>query len=355
MKPFCAMPFVRAFVLSDGRYRNCCAVNPEIVSHTHDFEQWWNHDQRFIKFRQELQSNEFPAACQNCAIQEQAGTSMRTNINHLNPVINAAYPREWSINFGSVCNLACWTCNENYSTTIQQHKIRANLLPPTFVAPNDEFKRIWQDLQSAVEQSYTYHDDVTISILGGEPAYNPLVFEFLDFLLTQGYSKRTKLEITTNGTKNAKLLEALETKQGWKNIHVFVSVDAVGERAEWIRYGSNWNEVNASVDRYIGFADYVELHTTLSILNIQDLPDVANYARVKGINHTIIPLIDPDYMSLMSWDGPNLNLDKSRYRGLESYFDLVGQSPQAGSYQKLMQYVNSFGDQRRPKPIDQKF
>lgn len=353
MKPFCVMPFVRAFVLPNGQYRNCCAVNPEIVSDNQDFDHWWNTNHRFNEFKEQFQYEQFPPECQNCAIQERTGASMRTSINKLNPIVNPAYPREWSINFGSACNLACWTCNENYSSKIQKHKEHAGLLDVTFSNPNTEFKSHWDNLKNNILKSYNYHDDVTICIQGGEPAYNPLVLQFVDFLLTEGYSTRTKLEITTNGTKNIRLFEIL--KQAWKEIHVFISVDAVGERASWIRYDSNWLEVTSSIDQYIMCANYVELHTTLSILNIQDLPEVVAYAQGKGVNHTIIPLIEPDYMSLMSWDGPNLNLDTSQYQGLESYLDLIGKSPKPGSYQKLIHYINAFGNQRRPKPLDQKF
>lgn len=352
---FCKAPYVRAFVMSDGRYRNCCAVKPEIQSQDRDIVHWWDRDQRFQNFKKQLSQNKFPAECSACEIQERTGHSLRTSLDNLHPVVNPVYPREWHIVFGSICNLACWTCNENFSTKIQHHKIRAGLLPESFVAPNTDFGFNWENLKNNIVKSYQYHDDVRICVLGGEPAFNPVVLEFINFLLTEGYASRTKLEITTNGTKNKRLFDALEKSQNWKDLHVFVSVDAIGSRAEWIRYDSNWQEVDASIDYYIRCADYVELHTTLSVLNIQDLPDVVSYAQKKNINHTIIPVIEPSFMSLMNWDGPNLNLDVARYQGLESYLDLVGKSPKPGSYQKLTDYIQSFGNQRRPKPLDQKF
>lgn len=355
MKPFCAMPFVRAFVMADGKYRNCCAVDPEIVSDTVDFAQWWNHDQKFLKFKEDLLQDQFPVECQNCAIQERTGSSMRTNINQLNPTVNPIYPKEWSIHFGNACNLACWTCNENFSSTIAVHKERAKILPLDFKRPNVLFKNQWPQLRASILESYSHHDEVTVSILGGEPAYNNTVFEFLEDLLNQGLAQRTRLEITTNGTYHDRIFNAFRTKNTWKYLQVFVSVDAIGNRAEWIRYGSNWQEVTASVDHYIAHADYVEIHTTLSVLNIQDLPDVVAYVHAKGVKHTIIPLVQPSYMSLMSWDGPDLKLDRARFQGLESYLDLVGESPVMGSYQTLTDYIQSFDGIRQPKPIDQKF
>jgi MoaA/NifB/PqqE/SkfB family radical SAM enzyme len=348
-KPFCAIPFVRAFVLSNGIYRNCCAAEPQINSKSTDFVHWWSQDQQFMDFKEKLQDTLFPTECQSCAIQEQTGASMRTNANQLNPKINPVYPREWSIMFGNTCNLSCWTCNEHWSSTIESHKRTLKILPSNYTSPNNDFENSWPNLRENILKSYDHHEDVTINILGGEPTYNPIVVEFLNWLLQNEYASRTRLEITTNGTKNKKLT-AILNRNYWKYIYVAVSVDAVGERAEWIRYGSRWQDVNDSIDYYIEHANYVELHCTLSVLNIQDLPDVVGYANSKNIKVVVIPLQQPSYMSLASWDGAAFELDPSRYQNLQEYVALIGQNPESGSEQRLNQYIAKFATIRKPKP-----
>lgn len=347
--PFCAIPFVRAFVLPNGRYRNCCAVDPDIVSDSYNFVQWWTEDQRLEAFRKELSTQSFPAACHSCEMQELVGDSFRTNINRQHPTINAVYPREWSIMFGNTCNLACWTCNEHWSSTVEAHKRVLNILPVDYKNPNHEFDRNWPALRENILKSYDYHDDVTISILGGEPTYNPTVIEFLNWLLANGYASRTRLEITTNGTKNNRMMRRLD-KKDWKYIYVAVSVDAIGERAEWIRYGSCWEDVNASIDYYINNANYVELHCIVSVLNIGDLPDLIDYAESKNVKLVATPLQQPDYMSLMSWDGPAFDLDPVRYQNLQEYVALIGKTPVPGSAQRLTQYIAQFATIRKPQP-----
>jgi organic radical activating enzyme len=349
IKPFCVIPFVRAFVLSNGTYRNCCAVDPEIVSDGTDFIQWWDNNQLLTDFRNELLVNKFPAACQSCKIQEATGESFRTNSNRLNPTVNSVYPREWSIMFGNTCNLACWTCNEDFSSTTEAHKRVLNILPVGYQNPNQEFDRNWPALREHILKSYDYHDDVTISILGGEPTYNPMVIEFLEWLLENGYAKRTKLEITTNGTKNKKLMRGLDRKD-WKYIYIAVSVDAIGERAEWIRYGSRWQDVDESIDYYIEHANYVELHCTLSVLNIVDLPDVVDYANSKNTKVVVIPLQQPSYMSLASWDGAAFDLDPARYQNLQEYVALIGKTPVPGSADRLNKYIAQFATIRKSQP-----
>lgn len=349
VRPFCAIPFVRTFVLPNGRYRNCCAVDPEIVSESYDFVQWWNQDQRLEDFRKELLIPQFPRACESCEMQELVGESFRTNINRQHPTINSVYPREWSIMFGNTCNLACWTCNEDWSSTVEAHKRVLKILPDNYKNPNTEFERQWPALRESILKSYDYHDDITLSILGGEPTYNPLVIEFLNWLLDNGYSSRTRLEITTNGTKHNRMMRGLD-KKDWKYVYVAVSVDAVGERAEWIRYGSSWKDVNASVDYYISNANYVELHCLVSVLNILDLPAVVDYAESKNIKLVTTPLQQPDYMSLMSWDGDRFDLDPAQYQTLLEYLDLIGKNPQPGSAQRLSNYIAQFATTRKSQP-----
>jgi len=348
-KPFCAIPFARAFVLSNGTYRNCCATDPEIISESTNFVHWWTQDQQLENFRKELATENFPAACQSCRIQELSGESFRTNSNRLNPTINPVYPREWSIMFGNTCNLACWTCNEQWSSTIEAHKKSLKILPVGHQSPNAEFERHWPALHESILKSYDHHADVTLNILGGEPTYNPVVIEFLQWLLDNGYASRTRLEITTNGTKNKKLMQSLDQRH-WKYIYVAVSVDAVGERAEWIRYGSRWQDVDSSIDYYIKHTNYVELHCTLSVLNICDLPDVASYANSKNVNMVVIPVQQPDYMSLMSWDGDSFELDPVRYQNLQQYVELIGTNPVSGSAQRLKDYIAQFATIRKPQP-----
>jgi MoaA/NifB/PqqE/SkfB family radical SAM enzyme len=251
--------------------------------------------------------------------------------------------------FGNTCNLSCWTCNEHWSSTIESHKRTLKILPSNYTSPNNDFENSWPNLRENILKSYDHHEDVTINILGGEPTYNPIVVEFLNWLLQNEYASRTRLEITTNGTKNKKLT-AILNRNYWKYIYVAVSVDAVGERAEWIRYGSRWQDVNDSIDYYIEHANYVELHCTLSVLNIQDLPDVVGYANSKNIKVVVIPLQQPSYMSLASWDGAAFELDPSRYQNLQEYVALIGQNPESGSEQRLNQYIAKFATIRKPKP-----
>lgn len=316
MKPLCAAPFARTFFATPGIYRNCCLTAPNTSGHSgQTFQEWWTSDQ-LNNFRLKLFEKELPKDCLCCHLQESStGRSMRTEINKTvgNITEPLSVPNSWHIVFGNICNLSCWSCNENFSSTIAQHKRTLKILPEGFVDPEEQFQRAWPDLRSNILDSFSHHETIRISLLGGEPVYNRTVIQFLGELVDLGLSQRTKIEITTNGTKlNNRLMQILN-KSNWNYICVFISVDAVGPKSEWLRYGSSWADVESSIDYYRKNADYLEIHTVLSILNINDLPRLYDYCKSINIPQAIIILADPDYMALQQHNHDIITVDKSEY------------------------------------------
>jgi MoaA/NifB/PqqE/SkfB family radical SAM enzyme len=353
---FCHVPFVRAFVLPNGEFRDCCATTPPIVSKNYDFNNWWYHNNYLQKFRKHLVITEdFPTRCQSCSISEQSsGHSFRLAINKIPANEKLQYPKEWSIMFGNTCNLSCWHCSEHFSSRIESDKKKIAILASNFISPNVSFESNWPALKKNIIKSFDYHDVVTLSLLGGEPTYNKYAIELLQFLYENGYSHRTRLEITTNGTK-LKKLDSILNEKNWNYIYIAISIDAVGPKAEWIRYGCKWQIVDSNIDYAIKNADYVELHLSVSVLNIIDLPVVYDYCRSKNLRLIINYLTDPSFFSLEAWDGPTIDLNKNDFvtRGLSEYYDLLGSSPKEGSYQQAKQYIKSLNQVRSlPTYID---
>lgn len=353
-QPLCAAPFSRVF--STGfAFRNCCATQPVISSTGSDtVETWWNSSE-MNEFRNMMYKDQLPADCHSCIVQENtSGRSFRTELNKI-PIINSV-PNSWHVVFGSVCNLACWTCNENFSSTIEHHKRRLGLLPNKFQDVNALFDRRWPNLKDHILESYCHHDTITVTVLGGEPVYNKTVIDFLQQLVESNLSVRTCLEITTNGTKiNSKLMKILD-KKNWKHISVFVSVDSVGKKAEWLRYGSSWKDVETSIDFYQSNAHYVELHTVVSILNVMDLPEVSDYARKKNIVHNISPVLNPPWLSLKQWNGETdfINRDDFLTRNLQEFSDAIGVTPVAGTKETVQNYIQQFTDRLPLNDFDPK-
>lgn len=347
------MPFTRAFVLANGRYRDCCVTYPQRVSsHEESFTTWWTGDQ-MTAVRNSLLSSSLPSACKNCEIKEQIhGTSFRLaankEINYLEE--QSTSPDTWHIMFGNKCNLACWSCSEKSSSLIAAHKNQINILPENFIDPNKEFDSKWPDLKRNIIDSYNHHDSIRICLLGGEPIYNKNVIEFLEYLIEQGLSSKTKLEFTTNGTIFGERLIKLFKRSQWEYICIFVSVDAIGRSSEWIRYGSNWSVIETNIMKYRDMVNYIEIQTTLSILNLLALPDVVDFCKEHNLPHSVVMLSNPEFMNLQKWDGNTSMLNRQPFidRKLDSYIDLLGSNVTIGTSSKLHAYIQQFSTIRKP-------
>lgn len=358
-KPFCVAPFAEGFSGAKSAFRNCCVTDPHILSLPEQtFEQWWA-DSRLNEFRDRLLTNAWPTDCHRCQIQEQeTGHSFRTALNESTEITKTfgLWPSRWNLKFGNICNLACWTCDEKSSSVIQQNKKVIGILPDNFVDPEETFQQQWKTLKQDVLKSYDYHDTVTLTLLGGEPLYNSTVIEFLQDLKTLNLSKRTRLEFHTNGTKFNHSLFA--DRDVWNYVCIFISLDAVGKKAEWLRYGCNWSKVESNIKLLQQAADYVEVHCTLSVLNLNDLPELGQFCQTNNLPLKIIMLASPEYMSILKWSGdPALVADRSRLerQGFASYYDRLGKFPDPDAVHNLKHYIEQFdGIRQNLQNIDPK-
>lgn len=350
----CAVPFVELFTASAGGYRNCCVAHPQITSKPgQSVLQWWNSDE-LNDFRKKLTGTALPDDCRLCDIQEKSqGSSMRTAVNkEVNQLdLNHVYPSRWNISFGNICNLACWTCSENASSVIESHKKRIGLLPQSWISTQDIFEQQWSTLRDSILISYQYHETITITVLGGEPLYNKTVIDFLQYLINNEYSVRTKLEFHTNATKMSPTIKATLDNDSWKYICIFLSLDATGKKAEWLRYGCDWAQIVENISALRASADYCEVHCALSVLNVGDLPKLQEFCRQQNLPLKIHTISNPEFMSLQQWDGaasdlvPTAMITDSQYK---HYIDLIGLDSHEGSKKMLRDYIKSFDAVRKP-------
>lgn len=358
--PFCKVPFLIGFTTRENRYRDCCSKNPRTLSDNgQEFQQWWNSD-KLNKFRQRLlDSNDFPRECWSCEVAEKnkgnGSSSFRTAVNKWDNT-DFSHPAGWNIIFGNTCNLACWMCNENSSSVIFQHKKRAGLLSGKDDT-NADFIKFWPGLRKNILKSYEHHETVNLTMLGGEPLYNKIVIDFLEELIDMKLAHRTKLEFHTNGTVYPDKVLPSGEPSPWQQVCVFISLDAVGPYAEWLRYGCNWKQVDKIVDALIERADYTEMHCTLTVLNINQLADLESYAKSKKCKLSITPTDHPEYMAIQNWD---LSVDdllvNPRHDKYTMFYDLIGTTPEKGASDRLVNYIRKFDGVRRPlREFDENF
>jgi sulfatase maturation enzyme AslB (radical SAM superfamily) len=294
-KTFCILPWIHTHVNTEGDVFPCCiswdAGRKAQVGFLKDntLEELFNSD--FMKqLRLDMMSGkERPDVCTSCYDREAGGfKSARVGHNkefeHLkNSVLNKTEsdgflePKiiSWDIRFSNLCNLKCRTCGPLYSTTwAQEVKKQGREINIKIQAVQD----------GAPDPLLNQYDHVErIYFAGGEPLIMPEHFRTLQELIDRNRAKDIRLVYNSNLTKldynNHNLLEYWRQFQ---HVVIGVSLDAIGNRAEYIRNGIPWKTIELNLKKLMDFKtksskfDFY-YSPTVSLLNIHHLPDMHRY------------------------------------------------------------------------------
>jgi hypothetical protein len=133
-----------------------------------------------------------------------------------------------------------------------------------------------------------------VQIVGGEPFLSKKLVPFLKKL-----PKSAKVYINTNASifPDDATIKELEK---FDSVQIDASIDAVGELAECIRFGTIWSEVEKNINRHISLWD-TYIYTTISVLNVNKLNEVYDFAggdEYHGGKSRMNPLITPTFLRL---------------------------------------------------------
>jgi MoaA/NifB/PqqE/SkfB family radical SAM enzyme len=230
------------------------------------------------QIKDQMSRDQWPSECSRC--QETEPNSIRMYSLDLH---NATSQRDY-LQVGGVldnlCNAACLTCNENLSTRIGSLKGR------TFPIV-DNSQRFWSLPQERI---------VHLDINGGEPAYSKNYKSILEKLPP---NLRT-LRLNTNGS--TVLTELTDIVDRGIEVTVTVSCDGIGPVHELMRWPITWQTFLNNLMIYRSMPVKLNLWTTVSVLNVGDLPNIQSFARANGIDHSYAFLKTPQELSIDNTD-----------------------------------------------------
>ena len=180
----------------------------------------------------------------------------------------------------NVCNAACQTCSPDCSTRIGA--LVGNKFP---VVNNSE--AYWRLPQERIRH---------LDINGGEPSYSKNYKKILSNLPP---NLRT-LRLNTNC--NIVLEELVEIAQRGIEVTVTVSCDGIGPVHDFMRWPIPWETFYLNLLQYKTMPVKLNLWTTVSILNVDDLPTIQAFAQEHGIDHSYAYLKLPVELSVDNTD-----------------------------------------------------
>lgn len=197
--------------------------------------------------------------CRACWNMEAVGSkSIRQHYNTLLADVESLpdQPRIMIIKHGNKCNSACRSCSAHSSTLWYKDAYA--------MEETDVPYKVWLKQWRSHEESYNDNQDlketlaewsagiVFFDLYGGEPLLHPLTYDIVDHAVTSGHAANQDIQMHINGTIwNDKLVEQLKQ---YKSVSIGYSVDAVGERNDYIRMGSKWDVVLSNLERWLEVA-----------------------------------------------------------------------------------------------------
>lgn len=233
--------------------------------------------------RTQFENNCWPTECQRCQKTEQeTNSSIRTYAIALDKVQDRSDYLQVGGVLDNLCNAGCLTCDEHYSSRIGSLKSR--VFP--IVDNSDKFFNL--------PQQRILHLDIN----GGEPSYSKNYKRLL-----QNLPPNLKtLRLNTNGSRV--LTELTDVAKKGVEVTVTVSFDGVGSVHEFVRWPLLWEDFYNNLMTYKTMPVKLNLWTTVSALNVDDLPNIIEFAREHGIDHSYAYLAQPEALSVKNKNTP---------------------------------------------------
>jgi molybdenum cofactor biosynthesis enzyme MoaA len=230
------------------------------------------------KTREKMQAGQWPAECVRC--QETEPNSIRQYAIDLDTQTDQSDYLQVGGVLDNVCNAACLSCNETLSTRIGSLNGRG------FPVYNN-LDSVW-----ALPQDRIVHLDIN----GGEPSYSK---NYKSLLANLPPNLRT-LRLNTNCS--TVLTELADIADRGIEVTVTVSCDGIGPVHELARWPITWQTFYDNLMIYKTMPVQLNLWTTVSVLNADDLPNIQAFARQHKIDHSWAYLKHPHELSLDNKD-----------------------------------------------------
>lgn len=324
-KTFCPLPWIHLATRPNGDVRVCCTANASgagieddktvglvkkdgiaMNMRDHTIEEVWNSE-HMRNTRLQMLNDEVPASCRKCFAEEEKGIvskrqwetkvwEKRLDINSIvdktdaegNLPVNIPY---FDLRLGNLCQLKCVMCSPHDSSSwIKEWKLqKPKYTNKDLIAEqswDEDFDYTWYKkgsfLDSMKDQSKYIKE---LYFAGGEPLLIPEHYAILEFMVDNGFSKNICIRYNSNGLELPDKLFAL-----WKHFQEVTfnfSVDAYGDKNDYIRYPSKWQDISANLHKLdnIGPNIRVNMACAVQLLNVAYIHELAEWKIEQKFNN----------------------------------------------------------------------
>lgn len=316
-KSFCMMPWIHMHITPGGVALPCCIGDQKYNvgnASEHTIAELINND-HMNALRLDMLENTLNPVCSTCHRHEAQGVdSSRKSMNEIFKAhfdesllytditgqITKFKMRYFDIRLSNICNMKCRTCNSHYSSLWEQEDARQGRKIFT-IEKNTKASYLHDIIHHVpyIEMAY---------FAGGEPFITEEHYTILEEMIRQKRSHDITLSYNTNlSTLKFKDKDLLSLwKHFKKGINIYASLDHYGDRAEYIRHGTDWGQIETNFELLKNNPDVtLAINSVLNIFNFQTFGDFYLYLLEKRwINEhftsTVYNMVSPKHLTALA-------------------------------------------------------
>lgn len=289
MSWICSLPFNHIYTDPSGQYRLCCVSSPLSQNiNTTPLADYWNSEE-LNSLRQEFKTgnlDKVKTLCSKCIDQEENNIESYRQLwsKEIDDLIDGDRHMTFKLStFGNYCNLSCYMCfpvnSSRRETELKKIGWYENFWPE---------KAVKTDILEQIKPFLPY--TTAFSMMGGEPLLIQSHYDLLDLIIDEGHAEHISLNYTSNLTLDTTKFESYIDK--FKHVQMNVSIDGIGKRNDYIRFGSDFDLIVKNMKR---LKCDTNVYYTVSILSVFDCNKAIEYfGEIKDFN-----IVDaPDFLSI---------------------------------------------------------
>lgn len=323
-KTICMLPWVSIEASPMGTTRPCCMAHDEITDESgkkYDLNETnlevAYHSEYMQDLRRQFRRGEKPATCNRCWEEEDAGRDSKRI--HSQVRLKELYNQvDWAnddpdqlwfidLKLGNICNLKCRICGSWSSSKWAEEELA--YMPKDF-NKKEHIAYTWLKQGAWPRKTTTFWDNMKtllpnikyFEFTGGEPWMIQEHWDLLEYAVDNNYSNDIDIHYNTNATQWP---EDPVIWRYFRRVDIAVSIDNVGDRFEYERYGAKWDLANEIIDKINVLEQTTvpnittQLCFTINIQNVYYLDELLEWAETKNFGSIYFNMMhSPDHMSI---------------------------------------------------------
>jgi MoaA/NifB/PqqE/SkfB family radical SAM enzyme len=356
-KPFCLLPFVHMKLGPSSKAQPCCMY--DYFSYIGDLDDdsinaIWNGGE-LRKIRISFLNGIIPEGCRICF----SGNHPYRNImnDFLSPYLQNSHNTKsdgaidmrnlvsLDLRMSNLCNCKCRMCNHESSSALYENDVALRFTngKGKIIHVSNNLAEFDRQLERIIPN--LYH----IYLTGGEPLINGRNHELLDKFIQ---NNQRDIKISYNSNLNELNYKNHDVVKQWKffsDVRVYASIDAIKDKAEYIRHGSHWNKIMRNIQEIktnlnhmkdiLNFASTLSVYNAFDIINLHRL--LIEEFSIADANIEFYFLFTPRYLDIRILPSLIKRDIEETFTHFITYLTEKKYSHLANNYKSAIQYIYS--------------